>query len=92
MLPILRAMGLPITLHRARRPHRRTETKTPAPRALKRNGNPHAKDFEGDSVELDALPARVLRDLVNENIKSHIDIRQFNALRAAEDFLSARFS
>jgi hypothetical protein len=27
----------------------------------------------------------VLRDLVNENIKSHIDIRQLNALRAAED-------
>jgi hypothetical protein len=54
-------------------------------RPTKRSGNPHAKDFEGDSVELDALPARVLRDLVNENITSHIDIQQLNALRAAED-------
>jgi DNA topoisomerase VI subunit A len=54
-------------------------------RPTKRRGNSHARDFEGDSVELDALPARVLRDLVNDCINSHISIQQLSALRAAED-------
>jgi DNA topoisomerase VI subunit A len=54
-------------------------------RPTKRNGNPHAKDFEGDSVELDALPARVLRNLVRECIEHHVSSEQLAALRTAEE-------
>jgi hypothetical protein len=41
-------------------------------RPTKRNGNMHANSFEGDSVELDALPAGELRDLVCACIEQHI--------------------
>jgi hypothetical protein len=54
-------------------------------RPTKRSGNPHAKNFEGDSVELDALPARVLRRLVTECIERHITSEQVSVLRAAEE-------
>jgi hypothetical protein len=54
-------------------------------RPTKRTGNSHAKSFEGDSVELDALPARVLRDLVRECIERHISPEQLSALRTAEE-------
>jgi len=54
-------------------------------RPTKRSGNSHARNFEGDSVELDALPARVLRDLVRECIERHISHHQLMALREAED-------
>jgi hypothetical protein len=35
-------------------------------RPTKRDGNRHAHGFAGDSVELDALPPRVLRAMVSE--------------------------
>jgi hypothetical protein len=54
-------------------------------RPTKRDGNRHAKDFEGDSVELDALPPQVLRDMVREVIERHITPRSLEVLRAAED-------
>jgi hypothetical protein len=54
-------------------------------RPTKRKGNMHAKDFEGDSVELDALPSRVLRDMVREVIERHISPRALEVLRAAEE-------
>ena len=54
-------------------------------RPTKREGNPHASGFVGRSVELDALPPRVLRDLVREVIERHISPAQTMALRAAED-------
>jgi DNA topoisomerase VI subunit A len=54
-------------------------------RPTKRRGNSHAKNFEGNSVELDALPARALRDLVTECIEQHISAETLNALRAAEE-------
>ena len=53
-------------------------------RPTKRDGNTHAKNFEGDSVELDALPSAVLRDLVRECIEYHISPLQLDALREAE--------
>ena len=60
-------------------------------RPTKRHGNPHAKDFKGESVELDALPSSVLRDLVRECIGQHISRHELNILREAErserDFL-----
>jgi hypothetical protein len=53
-------------------------------RPTKRDHNAHAKDFEGDSVELDALPSSELRALVRECIEWHIDASALATLRAAE--------
>jgi hypothetical protein len=54
-------------------------------RPTKRAGNPHAKQFTGDSTELDALPPNVLRDLVRKCIERHISAAQVETLRAAEE-------
>jgi hypothetical protein len=54
-------------------------------RPTKREGNPHAKNFVGDSVELDALPSSVLRALVRSRIEKHIDPHQLGILREAEE-------
>jgi hypothetical protein len=54
-------------------------------RPTKRDGNTHANKFEGDSVELDALPSAVLRDLVRDCIEQHITPQQLGALREAEE-------
>jgi hypothetical protein len=54
-------------------------------RPTKRDGNTHAANFRGDSVELDALPPRVLRDMVREVIEKHVLPAQTDALRAAEE-------
>jgi hypothetical protein len=54
-------------------------------RPTKRAGNSHAKQFMGDSTELDALPPNVLRGLVRECIERHISPAQVEALRAAEE-------
>jgi hypothetical protein len=53
-------------------------------RPTKREGNQHAKGFEGDSVELDALPSSELRNLVRECIERHISEQQLEILRASE--------
>jgi hypothetical protein len=52
-------------------------------RPTKREGNSHANKFEGDSVELDALPPRELRAMVTEVIDRHIGERELTALRVA---------
>ena len=54
-------------------------------RPTKRNGNSHAVGFVGRSVELDALPPRVLRDLIRKVVERHISPAQTLALRVAED-------
>jgi hypothetical protein len=54
-------------------------------RPTKRDGNRHAKDFTGDSVELDALPSRELRRLVRACIERHISPQELETLRAAEE-------
>jgi hypothetical protein len=54
-------------------------------RPTKRDGNTHAHTFEGESTELDALPASVLRSLVRESIERHISPSQLETLRAAEE-------
>jgi hypothetical protein len=54
-------------------------------RPTKREGNRHAKKFEGDSVELDALPASELRSMVRKVIKRHISSREITTLRVAEE-------
>jgi hypothetical protein len=53
-------------------------------RPTKRDGNTHAKSFAGDSVELDAIPAPLLRQLVRRCIERHIDRDRFAVLEIAE--------
>ena len=55
-------------------------------RPTKREGNRHAAGFAGNSVELDALPPRVLRALVQEVIEAHISEHALKVLRVAEKF------
>ena len=43
-----------------------------------------ARNFTGASVELDAIPAPMLRHLVEEAILSHLDMRQVDVLTAIE--------
>ena len=54
-------------------------------RETKREGNRHAKNFEGDSCELDTIPPDKLRDLVRECIMRHIDRDHFATVQAAEE-------
>jgi hypothetical protein len=53
-------------------------------RPTKREGNRHAHRFEGDSVELDALPSSELRALVRGCIERHISASALDTLRKAE--------
>ena len=50
-----------------------------------REGNSHANRFEGDSVELDALPPRQLRKIVRQVIEQHVSPAATAILRAAEE-------
>src|SRR5262249_2856588 len=43
-----------------------------------------AKRFEGESVEVDAIEPRQLRELVEQCITQHVDQRAYEVLRAAE--------
>jgi hypothetical protein len=43
-----------------------------------------SKDWEGGSVELDAIPANILRGMVREVIESHIDPEIYSRTRQAE--------
>ena len=54
-------------------------------RPTKRDGNRHADGFEGESVELDALPPTELRAMVREVIERHISPRNLEMLRVAEE-------
>jgi hypothetical protein len=54
-------------------------------RPTKRDGNRHADKFEGDSVELDALPPDELRYLVRACVEQHISPTELAVLRAAEE-------
>lgn len=53
-------------------------------RPTKREGNAHAKNFEGESVEVDAIPPRTLRALAESCITKHIDETALAATRRAE--------
>ena len=53
-------------------------------RPTKREGNNHAKDFVGDSVEPDALPVDVLQGLIRRAIEQHIDKHQLEITKLAE--------
>jgi len=53
-------------------------------RPTKREGNSHAKNFRGQSVEVDALPPATLQALVRGVIEQHIDQRQLRITKIAE--------
>jgi hypothetical protein len=53
-------------------------------RPTKREGNAHAKGFEGNSVDLDAIPPMELRRLVRECIERHIPPGYMESLEVAE--------
>ena len=53
-------------------------------RPTKTTGNTHARNFVGDSVELDAIPIEQLHGLVREVIYRHIDFDQLRILRTTE--------
>jgi hypothetical protein len=54
-------------------------------RPTKTKGNSHAKGWEGDSTELDAIHPSTLRNLVGEAIAQHLPMGEINALRIAEE-------
>ena len=43
-----------------------------------------AKGFKGESVEVDAIPPSKLRQIVTEAVESHVDTRQLELIRTAE--------
>lgn len=45
----------------------------------------NSKSFEGDSIEVDALNAQTLRQIVEEAITKHIDMKAWNAELAVQD-------
>jgi hypothetical protein len=54
-------------------------------RPTKKAGNTHARNFVGDSVELDAIPIDRLHELVRRVILQHIDLEKLKILRTAEE-------
>lgn len=53
-------------------------------RPTKRGKNRHAKNWEGESVELDAIPVPVLRQMVEQCITQHIDERALKESQRVE--------
>jgi hypothetical protein len=49
-----------------------------------KTSDPRAAGFRGGSVEVDAIPATVLRGLVRSAIERHVDQRQLTLIRAVE--------
>jgi hypothetical protein len=44
-----------------------------------------SKGFVGESVEVDAIPPRTLREMVRECITRHIDDEAYRLMKVAED-------
>jgi hypothetical protein len=57
---------------------------SPADPSTQDDANGHGP-FYGTSVELDAIPAHQLRQLVRECIERHVDQQQLTLLRTVED-------
>jgi hypothetical protein len=54
-------------------------------RPTKREKNRHAKNFVGESVEVDAVPTATLRQLARDFVLRTIDLDRFNAAAQEED-------
>jgi hypothetical protein len=55
------------------------------PWPTKEDKNTHAKSFDGDSTEVEALTSHALWDVVRGCTKRHIDPKQHLELRTEED-------
>ena len=44
----------------------------------------HSKGFEGESVEIDALDPKILKQLVKDAIESNIDMKELENVRNSE--------
>lgn len=53
-------------------------------RPTKRDNNHHAAAFEGESVEVDAMPPDTLKALLQQAIENYVDADQLKILREAE--------
>ncbi len=53
-------------------------------RPTKRENNSHAATFEGESVEVDAMPPAILKELLQSAIEDYMDPGQLRVLREAE--------
>ena len=45
----------------------------------------HVKNFDGGTVEAEAIPANITRRLVHEAIEQHLDLREVKVMQAAEE-------
>jgi hypothetical protein len=54
-------------------------------RPTKREGNAHAAGFEGESVEVDAVPTATLRELARDFVLRTIDLGRYEAALEAEE-------
>ena len=75
--------AVPITFSRAAVTPEQIARWNPPTRPTKASDS-RAKGFAGDSVELDAIPAPTLREIVRGCIERHLDAAQLEVLRAAE--------
>ena len=55
------------------------------PTKTEAEGNRHARNFDGESVELDAVPVDKLHALIHRIISRHIDPEELRILRVAEE-------
>ena len=64
-------------------PEQITDWKLPT-RPTKREQNTHARGFEGQSVELDAIPAHRVRKLIRDAISQHVNLQALHSVQVAE--------
>jgi hypothetical protein len=69
-----RVAVLPLQIRNLKLPTRPTKT----------DKNTHAKGFQGDSVDIDAVPAATLRQMVRDCIERHIDRRRLEQIKLIE--------
>lgn len=50
-----------------------------------KSSDSRAKNFEGESVEVDAIPPRQLRQLVRNCIEAHVDLAEFERIKRVEE-------
>jgi hypothetical protein len=66
------------------RPEQIAEWNLPTRPTKKTKANAHSRNFEGDSVEVDAIPPRQLRQLTRQCIVRHVDEYALEVMRVAE--------
>lgn len=74
-----------ISIHRAAVTAEQVERYNLPTRPTKRNGNRHARNFDGDSVEVDAFEPDILKCIIRAEIESRMDSRKLDYIRATEE-------